>query len=81
MTGDPNIYDFYRVEIECVYSWSDCIWVYRVYSISPPGVLVWEGSAEYRWSAKWEARRAVKKLKKGKKQSDGTRENPEVYYL
>lgn len=53
----------YRVEIECVYSWVDYVWMWRVFDEF--GDVSWHGDTNTKWGAKRQARRAVRKLSQG----------------
>ncbi len=55
----------YRVELVCVYSWTEYIWTWTVYERDGDESL-WEGTALTKFGARYAANRAVRKLRRGK---------------
>lgn len=60
----------FRVEIECVFTWGDYAWVWRVYD--ELGDLAWDGTTHAKWTAKRAAKRAANKLRKGQRPEEPT---------
>lgn len=56
---------FYRIQVECEYSWADAIWVWRV--LDKKDEVVWHGTSMCRWTGKLAAKRAAKKHSRGKR--------------
>lgn len=71
----------YKVEIECVWNWADYVWVWRVFAGDNDEDVLWTGTTVSRWGALRGAKRAIRKLRKGRTWTDNVRPNPETRYV